>query len=87
MALVFWKVYDRTLGGLLFGIAVSIIGTSVEILLVHEGFFFYGTHIHKLFGVASWLPWIYLSAAVAATDTGSLFVKKINRSENLKKSA
>lgn len=76
-SLVFWEIYDGTIGGLLFAVAVSIIGTSVEIILVHEGFFFYGTHIHKLFGVASWLPWIYVSAAIAATETGSLFKRSL----------
>jgi hypothetical protein len=67
-SLLFWELSDGTSGGLLFAISVGFVGTSVEILLVHFGFFFYGNQVTKLMGVASWLPWIYVSAAIAAAN-------------------
>ncbi len=64
MAVLFWFFLDKTFAGFLLGIGTSIVGTSVEIFLVHNQIFSYLPPNNTLFGVASWLPWLYFILSI-----------------------
>ena len=75
LALLFavnWALCDSTGSGLVHAFGTAIGGTIVEITLVHFGAFKYLEP--DFFGVTSWLPWLYCSAAVATGLFGSLLV-------------
>jgi len=57
-----WWTWDRSLLGLGGGVVAAILGTSFEIILVHKQIFYYQPHAANLFGVPSWLPWLYFAA-------------------------
>lgn len=60
-----WLLLDRTRGGACFSLFVGLIGVSAEISLVHLGVFSFSNGADQLFGVATWLPWVYISAGLA----------------------
>lgn len=64
LGISFWYFLDKTLSGILIGIYTMVIGTSVEIFLVHNKVFAYLPPDTSLFGVASWLPWLYFTLAI-----------------------
>lgn len=64
LGITFWYFLDRTLPGILIGLYTMVIGTSVEIFLVHNKVFSYMPPDTFLFGVASWLPWLYFTLAI-----------------------
>lgn len=64
VAIALWWVMDRTLWGAGFAIINALLGTAFEICLVHiNGFYYYPEH-SNLFGVPSWLPWLYVAASI-----------------------
>jgi len=65
-----WGILDRTWQGILFGILTAIVGTFIEIILVKIGAFYYLPHASNVWGVASWLPWIYIAASVTVGNLG-----------------
>jgi uncharacterized membrane-anchored protein YitT (DUF2179 family) len=64
LGIIFWYSLDRTFSGFLIGIYTGLIGTSVEIFLVHNQVFSYLAPNTTLFGVATWLPWLYFTLAI-----------------------
>ena len=62
-ALAIWSMFDRTWQGIFEGVAVGVVGTLVEILMIKEGLFYYS--VPHLWGVPLWLPLLYFSASVA----------------------
>lgn len=69
-ALSIWAIWEGTWQGLLLGTLTALGGTGVEILLVHFGVFDYTPQNANFFGVASWLPALYLAASVAIGNLG-----------------
>jgi hypothetical protein len=65
-----WWALDRTWQGLALGAGTAAIGTVIEASLVARGAFFYYPHATNFFGVASWLPWLYVTASVAVGNLG-----------------
>ena len=70
---IIWWLMDRTFIGAGFALVNAVYGTCFEIFLVHVGGFFYYPEHSNLFGVPSWLPWLYMAASVCI----SLFVRLI----------
>jgi hypothetical protein len=64
LAVLFWFFLDKTLAGIIIGISTAIGGTSVEIFLVHNKVFTYLPPNTDLFGVATWLPWLYFILSI-----------------------
>ena len=64
-ALAIWAWLERSARGLLVGAAIGITGAAAESFFVHHGLFSYLPGSDNLYGVPSWLPWIYLGASVA----------------------
>ncbi|MBI2026535.1 MAG: hypothetical protein HYS98_01800 [Deltaproteobacteria bacterium] len=63
--IVLWIMMERTWLGLLLALLTAAAGTAFEILLVRNGVFFYKEPVNSLFGVASWLPWLYAIASIS----------------------
>jgi uncharacterized protein (DUF362 family) len=74
-----WYFVDRSSGGALVCLLGGLIGVSAEILLVHQGIFTFSDKSFKIFGVATWLPWIYMAGTLAV----SRFVEEGGRPMNL----
>lgn len=73
MALVFfviWYAFCRTWQGLALALLNAILGCSFEIFIISKGTFWYNPGVDNFYGVASWLPWIYASAAVCVGNFG-----------------
>lgn len=67
-ALAVFGVLDRTRAGLLLAASTAVTSVGVEVLLSQLGLF---AHTHRdVFGVALWLPCIYVAASVAVGNTG-----------------
>ncbi|MCA9712468.1 MAG: hypothetical protein KDK70_41955 [Myxococcales bacterium] len=64
-ALVMYLGLDRTRVGLGLGLLVAVGATAFEWALVQAGVFRYLPQSDELFGVAPWLPSLYLAASVA----------------------
>jgi hypothetical protein len=60
-----WRFLDGRPGGALFCLLAGLAGTGAEGLLVHFGVFSFSARIGQVLGVATWLPWIYMAAALA----------------------
>jgi hypothetical protein len=75
-ALAIWAIFDRTWQGLLLGAGTALAGTAVEITLVHQGAFYYLPRAANLFGVPSWLPWIYVAASVSVGNIGRIMAAR-----------
>jgi hypothetical protein len=60
-----WYLLDRSSGGALACIIAAFIGVSAEIFLVHMGIFLFSDKANQLFGVATWLGWVYMAGALA----------------------
>ena len=69
-ALSYWAIWEGTWPGLVLGAGTALAGTLVEMALVQAGVFAYGSQHANFFGVASWLPWLYLAASVAVGNLG-----------------
>lgn len=66
-AIAFWWFADRTKTGALLAFVCAAGGTLFEIFLVSiHGFSYYPQH-SNLFGVPSWLPWLYVDASIAVS--------------------
>jgi hypothetical protein len=66
-AILFWWLFDRTIIGAGLALLTAIGGTLFEIFLVSvHGFFYYPEH-SNLFGVPSWLPWLYVVASITVS--------------------
>ena len=65
----FWALdlFNRRM--LVLAFFTALVGTGIEILFVHQFVFFYLPGSNNLWGVPSWLPWLYV--------TGSLTVSKV----------
>ncbi len=72
-AILFWWICDRTPTGAMLALLVAVCGTLFEIFLVGVHGFFYYPAFSGLFGVPTWLPWLYVVASV----TVSLVVRSI----------
>lgn len=75
LATLVWIFLDRSWQGLILGAFTAIIGTAVEITLVHYHAFYYVFPKDNLYGVASWLPWIYFTASVTLGNFGRVLAK------------
>lgn len=63
-----WVACDRSRAGLLLAIGTAIVGCFVEVALTSLDAFHY---VHPDAGpIASWLPWIYVTASVAVGNLG-----------------
>ncbi|MDL1872308.1 hypothetical protein FBR05_08885 [Deltaproteobacteria bacterium PRO3] len=82
-ALAVWLLLDRTWQGVLLGMMTAVVGTVTEILLVRAGAFWYLPPKDALFGVGSWLPWLYFSASVAVGNLGR-FLQNTSGDRSLK---
>jgi hypothetical protein len=69
VALVWW-LFDRTWQGLAIGAVTALGGVVAEVLLTRSGAFHYATHARNLFGVASWLPLLYVAGSVTGGNLG-----------------
>lgn len=68
LAMLVWLACDRTRAGLLLAIGTAIVGCLVEVALTALDAFHYA---HPDAGpIASWLPWIYVTASVAVGNLG-----------------
>lgn len=68
LALAVWFACDRTRVGLLVALATALVGCGVALALTAIGAFHY---VHPDVGpIASWLPWIYVTASVAVGNLG-----------------
>lgn len=70
LALMVWAMLDRTWQGILLGILTALSGTLVEIVMVQADSFFYHSGRDNLWGVPSWLPWLYFAASVTLGNFG-----------------
>lgn len=64
-AFLLWYGLDRTWQGVLLGFLTAVVGTAVEMTLVHFEVFYYLPPKDILLGVARWLPWLYFAASVS----------------------
>lgn len=69
-ALSYWAIWEGTWPGLVLGAFIAAAGTAAEIGLAEAGLIAYAPENANLFGVASWLPWLYLAASVGAGNLG-----------------
>jgi hypothetical protein len=69
-AACFWFFLDRTWQGIILGLLTALVGSAVEIGLVQLGAFYYGNEDSSLWGVASWLPWLYFTASIGLGNFG-----------------
>lgn len=74
ITILLWWFMDRTAIGAGMAVLNAISGTLFEIFLVSIGGFFYYPEHSNLYGVPSWLPWLYMAASVCI----SLFARLIN---------
>ncbi|MCC7442267.1 MAG: hypothetical protein IT285_11575 [Bdellovibrionales bacterium] len=70
MALVCWAAFDSTIHGGFLALSTGFVGSFAEWSLIQAGVFRYEPGMDNLFGVASWLPWIYCCASVGAGHFG-----------------
>lgn len=70
IAIATWAILDWTWQGIVLGTLTAIAGTLTEIILVHLKIFSYLPGRNNLFGVASWLPWLYFTASVTVGNLG-----------------
>lgn len=74
LAAVTWAACDRTGLGVFLAGATALLGTSVEIMLVREDLFAYVRP--DIAGVPGWLPWLYVTAALAVGNLGKFLVDR-----------
>jgi len=80
-----WVALDRTWQGLLLAAATALCGTLFEIGLVSTGAFYYLPGSSNFYGVASWLPWLYVAASVAMGNLGrKVFVPQVEAPQLVK---
>jgi hypothetical protein len=82
IALGTWAILDWTWQGIILGILTAVVGSLTEIILVHLGFFSYLPPKNNLWGVASWLPWLYFTASVSVGNLGRYLSKENEHQEN-----
>lgn len=75
-AFVGWYLLDRTLSGIVIGLIAGVCGTLAEITMVNAGIFYYYPASAALFGVPSWLPWIYFIGSVSMGNLASFLERK-----------
>lgn len=73
---IIWWLYGKTWRSLLLSVWFSFLGIIVEVTLVKMGVFWYTSHDNQLFGVASWLPWLYLILAITIGNFTHFLIKK-----------
>jgi len=69
-ALLLWYAADRTWQGLVLAALTAVVGSAVEIYLVQQRAYVYLSPKDNFYGVASWLPWLYVAASVAVGNLG-----------------
>lgn len=74
LAAVTWAVCDRSGLGVFLAGSTALLGTSVEIMLVREDLFAYVRP--DIAGVPGWLPWLYVTAAIAVGNLGKYLVDR-----------
>lgn len=75
LAFITWFMLDRTWEGILYGVVTAFIGTVFEIYLVQNKIFWYEPHASALFGVATWLPWLYFIASITVGNIGRMLLR------------
>lgn len=76
VALLVWFTCDRTRYGLVLALVTAVVGCLVELTLSALGGFRY---LHPDLGaIASWLPWIYVTASVAVGNLGRYIGESIS---------
>lgn len=65
ITLSLWMLLDRTKRTLLMAFVFSAIGILVETTLIKNGVFWYNPPDKALFGVPTWLPWIYMILVIS----------------------
>ncbi len=66
-AILFWWIVDRTSVQAMLALLIAVSGTLFEIFLVSIHGFSYFPQYANLFGVPSWLPWLYASASISVS--------------------
>ena len=69
-ALLLWYAADRSWQGLILAALTAAVGSAVEIYLVQQRAYVYLSPKDNFYGVASWLPWLYVAASVAVGNLG-----------------
>ncbi len=82
-AIAMWAALDRTWQGALLAASTALSGTAFEMFLVSNGVFFYQPGADNFFGVASWLPWLYVAASIAVAN----FARKLGSDLRLSRSS
>ena len=64
MALVGWQLFDGSIAGLWLALATAVAGPAAELFLVNVPGLYSYTH-GDLYGICSWIPWVYFLGAPA----------------------
>lgn len=76
-AILIWYFLERTRLGLFLAISNALFGTAFEIMLVKLGVFSYSDTNNRLFGVASWLPWLYVAVSVGVGNFARFMIGRL----------
>ena len=77
-----WYRFDRTWLGVVLCAGTTAIGVGVEIFLTQYELFYYNPQTANFFGVPSWLPWLYSTAATSVGYLGGYLLTRLNRSSH-----
>jgi hypothetical protein len=67
IAVVIWRWWDPSLAALAVGLGAAVLGPLFEIAIMASGAARYASDSNALFGVAPWLPCLYLAAGAVAS--------------------
>jgi hypothetical protein len=67
-AVLGWAAFECTRAGLILGIGVAVVATSLEVLFVDRGLYRYASELQHMWNVPAWLPAVYFSIGVAASQ-------------------
>lgn len=73
LAILVWLYFDRTLVGIIQAIITAFLGVAFEVSIISQGAFGYHDGVDTLYGVASWLPWLYVVASITIGNLGRYF--------------
>jgi hypothetical protein len=79
-AIAAWWLLERTWSGIVLGLLTAVLGTTAEILQSRAGIFFYYPEHQNLWGVPSWLPYLYFIASVTTGNLGRMLLNGLSPS-------
>lgn len=77
LTFLLWLVIDKTWQSLVIATWITFLGILVETTLVRLNVFWYEPTDNLLFGVASWLPWLYMTLTIGVGNFMNFIFKKI----------